>query len=86
MPNDGTSFAAGPRARISLGFSPADTEGKRLVYCKPCQEFLTPCVTQRRDGTWKIAGVYCPTCFGTLSLKLLATVKSEPDPQEGDTP
>ena len=86
MSNDVSPFVAGPRARISLGFSPADTEGKRLVYCKPCQEFLTPCVTQRRDGTWKIAGVYCPTCFGTLSLKLLATVKSEPDPQEGDTP
>jgi hypothetical protein len=34
MPNDGKSFAA-PRALL-LGFSPADNEGKRVVYCKPC--------------------------------------------------
>jgi hypothetical protein len=84
MPNDSKSFAA-PRA-LSLGFSPADTEGKRVVYCKPCRELLTPCVSQRRNGTWKVAGIYCPTCFGTLSLKLLAGVKHEPDAQEVETP
>ena len=86
MPNDVKSFTEGPRAQLSPGFTPVNAEGKSLPYCPSCEAFLTPFVAKRRNGSWKITGVYCAQCFGSLSLKQLAAAKHTPDAQEVETP